>query len=418
MQIEIIRIRNYFGFNILDNKKNIVISSSGIGSNYNRGIKPKVSTMANLHCYAWDAQKEARELLKKSYHVEIPDAYRQNMGGAESASIKEISTEEQITDRYLEYLHTTRDELESAKGNPKEEKNVKQKIDLILQELEKIRNKLEEEKDKAKIGSLIVAFKKLSSLLPDIKTASSVSSFLHYRDGIKPTAAIIQKQQLQPEEITEILEDYGYKACKSLKNFYTDLVFFRNNSNIVISNIDGQELIELKINNKLCVNNIIPSSHLKDIYPEFSIEFYQKFWRPIVEALGHFYIDDFDILISPTISRLPDAPKDPSDFVLDGWDVDKKQKKSVLLSFRGKKPIWLFDVAKTNKTASAVSKYTEQNYLRSIVKCTDRSLESIYGRSGVVIQVIPLTDMILLDVDFGEGLENVRLSERQIQIVA
>ena len=74
------------------------------------------------------------------------------------------------------------------------------------------------------------------------------------------------------------------------------------------------------------------------------------------------------------------------------------------------------DAAKVEKIAS-VSKYTEQDYLNSVVKCIDPKLESIFGRTGAVIQIIPYDDFIELDVKFGRGLGNVRLTEKQIEIV-
>ena len=51
------------------------------------------------------------------------------------------------------------------------------------------------------------------------------------------------------------------------------------------------------------------------------------------------------------------------------------------------------------------------------VRCIDPELESINGRTGVVIQTIPHADYVESDIDFGRGLGIVRLTEPQYEII-
>jgi hypothetical protein len=96
---------------------------------------------------------------------------------------------------------------------------------------------------------------------------------------------------------------------------------------------------------------------------------------------------------------------------VDAWDTEKKAQTKIAIAFKGEKPIWFFE------EAQAVSKYNKEDYLNAIVKCTAGNLKSIFGRTGTVIEVIPRTDFIEIDVDFGRGVGIVRLTEQQIEIL-
>jgi hypothetical protein len=163
---------------------------------------------------------------------------------------------------------------------------------------------------------------------------------------------------------------------------------------------------------------------LHDIYPLYSLEFYQKYWKPIVEKLNHFYITDADTLIIADQTSLSDIPKNfPLSREIKGWQVENKRPQEVSLSFKkgGDKALWMFEASIVKKLASAeikeVSKYTEQDYLGGIFRCTDPKLKSIFNQTGEVIQIIPLVDNVEVDIDFGRGIGVVRLTEDKIEKV-
>ena len=173
----------------------------------------------------------------------------------------------------------------------------------------------------------------------------------------------------------------------------------------------------MKVNDNLSVESIIPVGELYKNYPLHSIAFYQKYWKPITESLGHFYASNSNLLLKIDSTTLPDASKLNESYPIEGWDVKAKKDSNINISFEGEKPTWILKQAKNIKLAQQESKYTEQDYMNSIVKCIDPNLKSIYGRSGAVIQVLPTENMVEIDVDFGRGLDVVRLTEKQIEIV-
>ena len=126
------------------------------------------------------------------------------------------------------------------------------------------------------------------------------------------------------------------------------------------------------------------------------------------------YLDDIPLLIVTSKSELPDIPKGEKSFKMNGWNPDQREMSTIDLAFKGDRDLWIFEPS-FDRLAS--SKYTEQEYENSMVRCIDPSLESLYGQTGVVIQVIPHTDIVEADVDFGRGLGTVRLSEEQFEIL-
>ena len=177
----------------------------------------------------------------------------------------------------------------------------------------------------------------------------------------------------------------------------------------------GEYHINLKVNDNLNVSDIVPHGKLSNIYPRHSAGFYQKYWKPIIESLGHFCLNSNYIIKSDV---LPDLPNSDKTYSLCAWDCENKKNTNVDLSFKGEEPVWIMKPSKIVSHAQSTSKYNENDYQNSIVRCIDKSLESIYNRTGSVIQVIPLEDIIEIDVNFGRGLGVVRLTEDQINIVA
>ena len=176
------------------------------------------------------------------------------------------------------------------------------------------------------------------------------------------------------------------------------------------------------VNDKLNVDKITPIGKVNESNPYHTVEFYQKYWKPIVDKIGHFYLDDSSLLILPNITPLPDAPKGDDRSVIKGLNINNKKEGSVEITFKGSSPSWFFKNAKTTKiekiSQNYVSKYTELDYTNAkAVKCIDPQLKSICGRTGSIKQIIPNEDFIEVDVDFGRGIEIVRLTEKQLEIV-
>ena len=165
----------------------------------------------------------------------------------------------------------------------------------------------------------------------------------------------------------------------------------------------------------LNIDSIFPVGEFSLRYPYYSLEFYQKYWKPIVESIGHFYNIDFDTLLVTNKSELPDVPKKAESIILSGWNVGGRKNNSILLAFT--EDMWMFNNSSDLVKSAVTSIYNEQDYLDAVVKCIDPQLKSIFNRTGAVIQVIPQTDYIEIDVDFGRGIGVIRLTEKQTEII-
>jgi len=101
--------------------------------------------------------------------------------------------------------------------------------------------------------------------------------------------------------------------------------------------------------------------------------------------------------------------------------MENNKEENIDVSFKGngKDSIWIFEPTQSVKTASGenVSKYVEQDYSNAMVKCINPQLESVHEQTGVVVQVIPGTNYVEVDVDFGRGLGIQRMAEEDIEII-
>jgi hypothetical protein len=354
--------------------------------------------------YAWKACKDGRNLIKNcSYHIDANELSKTAREDLTKPVSVDVSADTMITDHYSRLLSIMNVKAKGAKGSKKESEKVNKEIQMILGELNGIVEKLTDVDEKRKIRKLI---KQFNGLLKK------------YFGGKKIKTAEVITDDL----MDDVLEDYAEKICESLEKKHPGAYYdIAPNGHILIFEPKKSEfdpILGISVNDDFNVDNIIPYGYLRQLYPVHSAKFYQRYWKPIVESIGHFYLDDLSFLIVPDKSSLPDIPNTDSTFTLTGWNKDKKKEECVDLSFRGEKPIWLFNSSTNKKTASKdVSEYTEQDYINAIVECTDPQLKSLYGRTGEVVEIIPHEDYVEVSVDFGRGLGVVRLTESQLRIV-
>jgi len=399
-----------------------------------------VPSVKENYKFAWSAHAACRNLIKnKSYHLAIREDLTPPV-------IVDVSAEEMIADHYLNLLDEMDDRSRGAVGDKDEEDKVYNMIKMIVAELDNLEETIETGKEKKHISKIRGLFRKLirdffqeyadkdedEDEEAEVEPAATPAPEAEAMPTPTPTPAVsanrnVFAKRINLDEATkkEVIDDFGENICIAIRHRLPVIYEVSDDlQQIVISELENRKkspILKIGINDHLHINSIVPVSKLYDMYPYHSLEFYQKFWKPIVEKVGHFFIEDAGILISPKHQRLPDIPKKcPESHMVKGWDCCKRNLVPVSVSFRGDKtPIWIFEASSNqlNKMAKKTSKYTEQKYINAVVKCIDPNLDSIYNKTGSVIQVMPATDHIELDVDFGRGLDVVRLTESQIEIV-
>ena len=293
-------------------------------------------------------------------------------------------------------------------GDKKERNFVYKSIKIVIGELGKILSSLTDDKSKRSMRIILSRFKRL--LRKYFKKEES------QEEQISKAASNIS-ENIDIDTQKDLIDDYAQKICQTIQDKHPDCYYAVSLDKIKIMDQNNSAILEASINDDLNVENIIPCGSLRKIYPFHSDCFYQKYFKPIIEAIGHFVTKNPKILIVSDSTTFPDVPKNRDAFCVKGWDIEKKEERNIEIAFN--KNSWMMNFfTPQTKTASSPSKYTEQDYLEAIVKCIDPKLESIYNRTGVVVQTTPHTDIIEVDVDFGRGLGIVRLTEKQIEIVS
>jgi len=441
MKIVLTRFGGRYGFDIKTDSNHIVYSSP-----FHYFLTPSVKSS---YKYAWEACRDAWKLaLKRPYHLLVA---REDM---ESPVIVDVSAEEMLTDHYLKIWKNLREKSKSSVDEDEEiKKNVYQEIKMVVTEINTIIDQITDPKDKGHLKRMVSRYEKLinkyfpkekdkdlseseeqlemeeASLQPSEEQSPPAAppAGMPISPPLGVTASCLDSEMAKidvthPEVKHELVDEYAQRICRAIEDKHGDVYYTIKEPEsdvITILDFDNEPILKIKINEYLSVDSIMPVGKLHDICPFHSVIFYQRYWKPIVEGIGHFCIGNPPVLVLAKEGMLPDADSSEKTITLEGWNCLRQKTENIDISIRGEKPIWIFEPSENIKVAQSKmpSKYVEQDYINAIVRCTDANLKSIYGRTGSVIQVIPLTDIIEIDVDFGRGLGVTRLTEKQIEIV-
>lgn len=311
------------------------------------------------------------------------------------------------------------------------------KIDGVIKELETLLEKIEDEQ-KSEINKLKSNFEKIKSqlnlkekevveedmdMLPmgDFEDMGAISSA---KNKMRKFAKM-GNADLSKKEKDELLEDIGDKVCEYLSKFHKDILFTIGHDHKHLSIIDAlsrEKILRLYFDEHLMLNRIYPLGSLKDIFPINSHEFYQRYFKPIVQIVGFLHLPEHNSLIVPDVYKLPNIPGGRNSVVeLGCWDTKAKKYDVMELSFKddGVSGNWFFK--KPNiVTASSNGRLMDlsKDELLSgdiLVKCIDENLKTIYGKVGNIEQIIESGPELELDVNFGRHI--VRLRHDQLEVV-
>jgi hypothetical protein len=411
------------------------------------------------YTHAWRAYSAARNLgLKKSYHLQALKMKKKAIEDMMSPVVLDMSAEEMLFNHYINIFDILEDRSASVKNDKKLRQNIYEEIKGVIDGIIKIKNsakKLNEDEEEAKktknqvneLDQIISKFKGLvnkyfSDLLAedvakrkkeeaDAKAAVSSAQESAPQVPIIPSMDNFQSQPnvaMQSNVLTKtskndinnvqdaILQEYAERACLAIEHIHPDVTYRLGEKSIDL--VENDTILKITLNSNMNINKIISTGSLAEIFPVNSIEFYQRYWKPIVESTGHFSIDETGIIIDASQHVLPDIPNTcPSFFKIAGWNNTSKKKYSCSLWFKGKVPLWGFS-SLAEKVEERPPVELEQIFFNGKrVECIDENLKTIFGKIGTVIGVIlPNSANILeLDVDFGRAI--VRLTKNQIKIL-
>lgn len=416
-------------------------------------LSQRIESIYPYYNHAWEAYSSGRRMEKElGFHMNTLE----KKADYETPPM-DVSAEETLVGHYEDTYKIILTDVQTAQGQEDDEEEAYNGLKIVIIELDAvIENWPEEEKEDSeeleRLKVLVKAFKQLrKKYYPDKEAEEAAEEaatelvdpmappMAPSMAPMAPMAASDKIMRLVRAQVrgsdfcddqlkSELLQSYAEKACAAIEPHFKDVVFESNpdDSEIILYKAAKEliPLIKIRINDLLHVDSIVPTGTLYQISPLHSVEFYQKCWKPIVEEIGNFFVKDAGVLLVPGLSKLPNIPKENSlEAKVSGWNTEKGSAEEVGMSFQGEgnSSLWVFEPSRVERIAatekSKVSKYVEEDYLNGIFKCTDPQLESIYERTGAVIQVIPHTDFLEVDIDFGKGIDVVRLTEDKIEKV-
>lgn len=354
-----------------------------------------VPSVQSSYKYAWEACRDGNALIHRSpYHMAALEDLVKPV-------VVDISAEERLISHYVGVMRSLRLRVKGARGDKDEEEKAQKEVDMVVTEIEQVMAKITDSKDKRQIRRILAYIKRLQK---------------HKRPAPPKVAFKIDPKQADLDTKRDLMDKYAQKICEAIQGHHPD-AFYQvepERGRITVLETKGSPILRATVNGDLNVDGIFAAGSVHNTLRYHTPEFYQRYWKPIVAKIGHFFLNDLAVLIDPRSSEIPDVPRGQGNFYIDGWNTSSGKPETIKLSF-GK--TWMFSRVGASQDSGQVSKYTEDDYQNAVVRCIDPVLKSLFNRTGEVVQVIPSVSMIELDVNFGRGLDVVRLTEEQIEIV-
>jgi hypothetical protein len=412
--------------------------------------------------FAWEAQRDAKELASKnSYHLRVLE--KSAMEDLHKPVVDDVAAERRLADHYEDIYDGLVDIASGAYENDKNEKKVNYyEAKAVVQEILYIIEKVPEDKmaDEEEQSSSIARLEKIISkirvlvkehyyaeLKEDQKKSREEKEEMEAGMGAEmgadvpemgaemgmpaapPAMAksknrIIRMAQNKLDDVElddlkkELGSEYGIKACSALEKKHPQITWIAASDGVELI-MDGSPVLILEVGSDLFLEDIKPVGEFQKLYPYNSLKFYQSYWKPIVEEIGHCCVGDNSCVLHLSNKCLPDIPK-KCPYESSSYQTvskDSKMPLDVSVSFKGDPASWFIKECKFEKIASA--KYSKEEYYQNgkgaIVVCIEPSLKSYFQQTGQVVQVIPYDDHLEVDVNFGHSM--FRMIESQFDIL-
>lgn len=413
--------------------------------------------------YAWEAYRFAKTLgAKHKYHIEAMKNKRYAIEDLTKPVTIDIDAEEMLGEHYQTIFNIIEQKSEGLEKDEDQREIVYGEIKSVVDEVLKIQEELENKKVETQISSIMSKFRHLvhakfhDLLQKDIKEQkdnppqeapvpaspppadpsqaepppdnTSLQEASDNAIGANSFIKVIKtsaNKNTTVETKEDLFDEYGTRVCKAIEKKHPDAIckidLDSNHLNIIEAKT-GDLILRVGLNNDLNVEEIIPFGSVSSIFPANSFEFYQRYWKPIVESVGHFFVKEASTILQANNISFPDIPnKRSASYTLRGLKSDG----SVDLWFKYQgESLWGFSKSAQKVTQQpqdskdAKKTYTEDDFIVGSPKevmCIDQALKSIYGKTGQVVRVIPLQTHIEVDVDFGRAI--MRLTGDQIKII-
>lgn len=383
--------------------------------------------------FAWQAMEKAKSYAKKRQVSALEDLSKPVRSNEPA--------EDALLNHYKQMLVEMSKKVEGIDDDPAEDKKMTYLIiKSQVEDLLRIKDGIEEDRYKIEVDKIINEYRLIVQdhfrdyLAKDkmeadaVEDAPSVPNMPMPPEEGQPqatnmTMASKKKIELTEEELMDLLDHYGGRVCSAIAQRHPDAIYKVNIREgsfdiICLDRKSPEPLIKITINEGFNINNIVPMGGLSETCPSFSPKFYQRYWKPIVESLGHFFLDDLDSMIIPEMGALPDMADEDKECSIRGWNPRELKEVPLSMSFKEESPMWMISAAKPRMKKEA-AEYTEEDFLRTQptrVRCIDQKLE-LFGNIGEVVEIIPINAGVGFELDINFGRKIVRLSKNQVEIV-
>lgn len=411
-----------------------------------------ISSVKPVYDYAWEAMRDAKNVFRKS-KVVVESLYMSKYAVEDLSKTQAVDPEPEdwLIDHYKKMMQDISHRVLGIEDSPEEEKEITYMlVKSHVEDLLRIQDAIDDDKINAEVNKLMNQYRKITQKYFSDYLARDKSEQDAVQDASPPqvapespvapmqggdsvgmgemggnlTMASRKNNILSDDEMVELMEHYGNQICSAISKHHPDAIcqVFSDDCEIKVMGADsGSDLFKIHVNDRFHIDNIIPCSRISEIMASNDPKFYQRYWKPMVEAVGHFFLDDMEALIIPSKNALPDIPNKNGDFNITGWSPCETKEVSLSVSFKNDKPMWSFSkrIDKIKTAFKSGRKYTEEDFIRNQparIKCIDPKLE-LYGNFGDVVQVIPINSGIGFELDVNFGRKIVRLSQDQVEII-
>ena len=352
----------------------------------------------------------------------------------QNTSVSDTTAEQMAVSNYDTLYSRVSRRIEHAEGDSKEEEVVTREIDAICKELANLVKENEIKEDKKEFRALRILlskFKKHKKRFPEARKKIDQEQQIVDEQNAPPplppplitpvhqmasNMEMVRRasQRIDDKDLRKaVTEDYIKCICKCLNKRH-QLTFTTDKDTITFSDETSKPILVVGINDQCMVDEVAPVGELASECPFHSSLFYQRYYKPIIEAVGHYYLDGKDSLVVIGKSILPDLPSKEQLHDVDVLSIKEKRPSKIGLSFQDDTWDWTERSARV-ATAQINEPLSEKDFFNKRVKCIDPAQETIFGKIGDVEQIIPRPDYIELDVNFGRHI--VRVTDRQVEII-
>jgi len=338
----------------------------------------------------WEAHAWASRLVEdRPSHVQAKRAayYRK---AAEQEEIL-LSPEGEAVSHYSEQVsivHERMNGIESLEGKDKEQALAKLRKELagLAKEVGQAVQLAEEKDSRRQLQEMVSQVKGMEEKLPP--------------ESPDPKKAGKNFVVAASEKAAEAVRPSHPDACVGRVGYLPDEDRYES----VISGPSGEDLVVLGFDSDFLLDSVMPSQRTAQAVPYHSLEFLDRYWEPVVRAVGHFSPRGSSSVMVPGVS--------PGSRHRFGAFNRKTGGLAVLAVKTPESGSWWIHEEKMRKTAASSSPREGDE-----VRCVARRLPSYYGRTGNVTAVRAHTDYSEVRVDFRRGLGPCWLETSDVEMV-